>query len=266
MSDRLMGLYYQFLRAVMMEKGSALWVRDTIKMAFVVLGFMSASFSAYAQQSAPQRFDGMHGVEKTRAMRALSDQSLADVGSEPQVRSLNNTGDVPSEPVLLLLERRRAKGSGARLADAWYYSYPRNETIHKIVDLTTGVVRSVELVIDMQLPLVDAEIDRAFDVVLSNSTYRQALEVAYLQVTGQRFSDRSQVSYKAFVFHPDTVQDGLDPAARRCGLHRCAQMLLYTHDNVALDMSPVVDLSTGKALQNLELRAQSIVRRVEVVQ
>ncbi len=196
-------------------------------------------------------------------MQALSQhapvESSAAVAQTSRV--LSTASSVPSEPVLLLLERRRIKGSNERLADAWYYSYPRNETTHKVIDLTVGVVRSAEIVIDLQLPLVDAEISRAFDIVLASTSDRTSLENAFRQVTGNEFTERSQVSYKAFVFHPDTVADGLEPDARRCGLHRCAQMLLYTHDNVALDMSPVVDLSTSRVLQNLELRAQAIVRR-----
>lgn len=235
--------------------------------ACVLLGFsMGLSVSSIAEEPAPQTFDGMHTVERTRALRALSAGNSAigaPQSSAPRTRRLTTTPSIPTEPVLLLLERRRVKGASERLADAWYYSYDSNETTHKIIDLTAGSVRSTETVIDLQLPLIDAEISRAFDIVLGSSTDRRALELAYRQVTGTEFADRSQVSFKAFVFHPDTVADGLEAAARRCGVHRCAQMLLYTHDNVALDMSPIVDLSTGRVLQNLELRAQAIVRREE---
>ena len=169
----------------------------------------------------------------------------------------------PTEPQLLLMERRRVKGASQRLADAWYYSYTYNETTHKIIDLATGQVMSSEVVIGTQLPLIDAEVSRAFDILLASDADRLALEIAYREVTGAQFTDRSQVSYKAFVFHPETVVDGLSPDARRCGVNRCAQMLIYTHDNIALDTSPVVDLSTQRVLQNLELRAQEIVRREE---
>lgn len=218
---------------------------------------------AGAEEPAPMALDGMHRSEAARAMQALSQQAPGESSAAvaQASRVLSTASSVPGEPVLLLLERRRIKGSTERLADAWYYSYPRNETTHKVIDLTAGVVRSAEIVIDMQLPLIDAEINRAFDIVLASTGDRRSLENAFREVTGNEFTDRSQVSYKAFVFHPDTVADGLEPDARRCGLHRCAQMLLYTHDNVALDMSPVVDLSTSRVLQNLELRAQAIVRR-----
>jgi len=170
---------------------------------------------------------------------------------------------VPLEPQLLLMERRTDKGATERLADAWYYSYEFNETSHTVINLATGEVVSSEVVIGTQLPLVEEEITRAFDVLLASAPDRRALEQAYKDVTGKRFKDRSQVSYKAFIFHPDTVVDGLMADARRCGVHRCAQMLIYTHDNIALDTAPVVDISTSRVLQNLELRAREIVRRGE---
>jgi len=249
----------------MTDNGSTVVVRVLAKSTLLVLSLLGLSVGASAQTPSPQPLDGLHGTEKARALRSLGRSHGVDKAVVRAQQSSAAAAAVPTEPVLLLLELRREKGSVERLADAWYYSYPRNETIHKIVDLASGEVRSEEVVIDLQLPLVDAEISRAFDIVLTSAAHNKALQTAYLQVTGARFLDRSQVSYKAFVFHPDTVQEGLEPTARRCGLHRCAQMLLYTHDNIALDMSPVVDLSTSRVLQNLELRARAIVRRKGIV-
>lgn len=231
--------------------------------ALLVAATSTGSIAAENSSARPQVMDGMHAAEKSRAMRALERSGSA---AQRQALGTNrSTQDLaaPAEPQLLLMERRHIKGTTQRTADAWFYSYPNNETIHKIVDLETGTVLSSQIVIGTQLPLVEAEISRAFSVLLASRDDRRALEVAYRAVSGEEFVERSQVSYKAFVFHPDTVVDGLSRAARRCGTNRCAQMLIYTHDNIALDMSPVVDLSTGKVLQNLELRAQAIVRRAE---
>ncbi len=222
----------------------------------------------------PKLHDGLNSSEEQRAMQALRAEiveSRLESRSESQVtasRIASSVGqsshpDVPDEPQLLLMERRHDKASSQRLADAWYYGYLYNETIHKTVDLASGQVLSSEVIIGTQLPLIDSEIARAFDVLLASAPDRRALEAAYFAVTGREFLDRSQVSYKAFVFHPDTVVDGLTADARRCGINRCAQMLIYTHDNIALNTSPVVDLSSARVLQNLELRAQAIVRREE---
>ena len=210
----------------------------------------------------PKMLDGMNSVERTRAMRSLQSEA-AGRSSRPAgtVTAYSTASAADAQPQLILMERRREKGSSARHADAWYYSYAHNETIHKVVDLTSGEVISSEVVIGTQLPLVDVEITRAFDILLASSADHRTLGRAYKAVTGEDFEDRSQVSYKAFVFHPDTVVDGLTADARRCGVHRCAQLLIYTHDNIALDMSPVVDLSKSRVLQNLELRARAIVHR-----
>ena len=235
----------------------------------LVIGLISLPAGA-----APKIHDGLNSAEEQRLMQTLQ----AEIAQQAQVNAasgnvavtqarLGSTAssalEVPSEPQLLLMERRRIKGSQQRLADAWYYSYIYNETTHKIIDLATGQVLSSEVVIGTQLPLTDTEVSRAFDVLLASDTDRLALEAAYREVTGEQFTDRSQVSFKAFVFHPETVVDGLSADARRCGVNRCAQMLIYTHDNIALDTSPIVDLSSLRVLQNLELRAQAIVRREE---
>jgi len=204
----------------------------------LVLAFATLPADADRLSGTPKIHDSMNSQEKQRAMRTL-DAELSGVRNA----------------------RRRDKGASVRLADAWYYSYEHNETTHNVIDLASGNVISSEVVIGTQLPLVDTEITRAFDVLLASAPDRVALEQAYKDVTGKPFKDRSQVSFKAFIFHPDTVVDGLTPAARRCGVHRCAQMLIYTHDNIALDTAPVVDISTSRVLQNLELRAREIVRR-----
>ncbi len=232
----------------------------------LALAMAASPVAADRTSGGPKMHDGMNSQEEKRAMRSLdNDQSLKRRAKAHKRRLSANAQVVPLDPQLLLMERRRDKGAALRLADAWYYDYELNETIKKTIDLASGDVLSSEVVIGTQLPLVEAEITRAFDVLLASAPDRRALEQAYRAVTGKRFEDRSQVSYKAFIFHPDTVVDGLVPAARRCGVHRCAQMLIYTHDNIALNTAPVVDISTSRVLQNLELRAREIVRRGEAL-
>lgn len=253
------------LRNDSVERGSE---RKFIRLGSVVAGVLLvlalATLPADADRvsGTPKIHDSMNSQEKQRAMRTL-DAELSGVRSaaSKQQRFSASSVAAPLAPQLLLMERRRDKGASVRLADAWYYSYEHNETTHNVIDLASGNVISSEVVIGTQLPLVDTEITRAFDVLLASTPDRLALEQAYKDVTGKPFKDRSQVSFKAFIFHPDTVVDGLTPAARRCGVHRCAQMLIYTHDNIALDTAPVVDISTSRVLQNLELRAREIARR-----
>jgi|GEM_PF-1319694 len=249
-----------------LEQGSPRWSLTALAGVALALAMTAFPVAADRASGGPKMHDGMNSQEEKRAMRSLdSDQSLKRRSKGLKRRSSAAAQAVPLDPQLLLMERRRDKGSVLRLADAWYYDYEHNETIRKTIDLSSGDVLSSEVVIGTQLPLVEAEITQAFDVLLASAPDRRALGQAYRAVTGKRFKDRSQVSYKAFIFHPDTVVDGLMPAARRCGVHRCAQMLIYTHDNIALDTAPVVDISTSRVLQNLELRAREIVRRGEAL-
>lgn len=157
---------------------------------------------------------------------------------------------VPNEPVLLLLEKRPAdnKNSGARLANAYYYDYQKDQTIHCIVDAESGAIHNQLNVRDMQLPLVDEEIQRTFDIFMQ-SKHRRKLAKSYYQATGQSLIDLSNIDFKAYVFHSSISEDQLKPKTRQCGKTRCAQLLLYTNENIALDLNPIISLSKAKVLQ-----------------
>jgi len=240
--------------------GSGAGIAKSIAAIGLGLAVATSAVAADRSHATPKTHDAMNSQEQQRAMRSL-ERETAPVSAAAQEQRYSASSVAPPAPQLLLMERRRDKGASARLADAWYYNYQYNETTHKVVDLTSGSVVSSEVVIGTQLPLVETEVTRAFDILLASGPDRRALEQAYKAITGKRFEKRTQVSYKAFIFHQDTVVDGLTAAARRCGVNRCAQILIYTHDNIALDTAPVVDLSTSQVLQNLELRAREIARR-----
>ncbi|MBT8149118.1 MAG: hypothetical protein KJO24_04260 [Gammaproteobacteria bacterium] len=107
---------------------------------------------------------------------------------------------------------------------------------------------------NLQLPLIADEVQRAFDIYLQ-SNYRQQLANAYREATGQALIDIGKVHFKAYVFHASAHPSRLNKAAKQCGKKRCAQLLLYTHENISLQLMPVVDLSRGKVLQaNTETR------------
>ncbi len=212
----------------------------------------------------PQPLDPLTAAERQRLGQTMQRERQRIIERRPQVQSRITAETLvraPAAPQLLLLERRHDKSITGRRADAYYYDYANDETTHLVISLTTGAILSVDLMTGTQLPLIEAEVTRAFDVLLANPRERRSLAQAFSEITGEAFVDRSQLKFKAFVFHPDTVADGLVAAARNCGVHRCAQLLIYTHDNVALDLSPIIDLSRARVLQNLELRARSLALR-----
>ncbi|MEZ5449456.1 MAG: hypothetical protein R3E89_10880 [Thiolinea sp.] len=59
------------------------------------------------------------------------------------------------------------------------------------------------------------------------------------------------MNVKAFVFTAETLPESLNAASQQCGLSRCAQLLLYTHNSIVFEISPIVSLSAGVVTQNI---------------
>jgi hypothetical protein len=54
------------------------------------------------------------------------------------------------------------------------------------------------------------------------------------------------------VFSSESMPDTVNAKTRACGIHRCAQLLLYTTEYVTVELIPIVDLSTGELVQVLD--------------
>lgn len=155
---------------------------------------------------------------------------------------------------LLLVERHQnEKEPGARVrgADVYVYDYSNDTLRHAVVDLDHNALVSLDAVQGVQLPLTDSEIERAFDILLASDADRGAVEREFQRVTGRSFSGRDDVRVKAFAFLSDSKPTGLNAASKRCGVHRCAQLVMATSDDVLLEISPIVDLSAGRVAQRL---------------
>ncbi|TXH70182.1 MAG: hypothetical protein E6Q83_06555 [Thiothrix sp.] len=160
---------------------------------------------------------------------------------------------VAHELELLLVERRPVdkEQPGKRLADVYSYDYRSDETIHSIVDLSTQERLQTERVQNLQLPLTENELARASQLIFNDAEQLRQLQTEYRRITGQTLLNPEQLELKAFVFTTDTLPEGLNPASQHCGLQRCAQVLLYTHDSVVFEISPIVNLSAGLVTQNI---------------
>ncbi len=163
---------------------------------------------------------------------------------QTQTQRANSAGADPLQ--LLLVERRPSKSGTQRLADVFHYDYDANELVHCVVDIETDEVIRADRQPGVQLPLVDAEIKRATEIVMNTKKARRKINRAYRQITGRPLNSINDIDYKAFVYHADSTLIGGGNRSRACGNNRCAQVLLYTDDNVALDLSPIVDLSQGQ--------------------
>ncbi|HPE58872.1 MAG: hypothetical protein KDI15_06250 [Thiothrix sp.] len=170
-------------------------------------------------------------------------------------RSRSNTAGTTASVELLLVERRPTDKEQPELrqADVYYYDYGTDETIHSIIDLPSQAVISTEREQYVQLPLTENEIIRTKALLFNDDEQMNLLQAEYQRITGQYLTGPEQLNVKAFTFSADTLPGPgqLNAASEQCGLHRCAQVLLYTHDSTVFEISPIVNLSAGIVTQNI---------------
>ena len=157
----------------------------------------------------------------------------------------------PEDEVVLLVERhieeKADEDSGARRADVYTYSYADDTLTRTVVDLTSGAVDDTRTTEGAQLPLVDAEADRALDLALADARFVDQLEAEYQEATGRALGDPAEdLSIDAIVFRADAMPTAATGAAAPCGVHRCAQLMISTTDDVLVDVLPIVDLSADR--------------------
>lgn len=202
--------------------------------------------------------DSLKHEEKNRILNAIQAKNPTLKSNRSRNQQQRNSDFIVREPVLLLMENRPhdKKAGSIRMADVYYYDYQKDQTIHCIVDPATGKIHQQIKVRNMQLPLTEEEIQRTYDIYIQ-SPHRKELAKAYSHVTGQSLIDMSKVDFKAYVYHGEINESRLNKKTRRCGKTRCAQLLLYTDENIALNLSPVINLSKAVVVQGNTLPTQS---------
>lgn len=170
-------------------------------------------------------------------------------GSLPALKTKN--GQSPNSYELLLVERDRSedKKSGVRRANAFVYDYKTDETIIYRIDPATNKILSSVRRTNMQLPLTEGEIARTVNLIFSDKETFELIANEYQRITGKVLTSPKDLEAKAFVFTADTLPEQLNTASQQCGLHRCAQILLYTHDSIVFEVSPIVNLSANLITQ-----------------
>ncbi len=190
--------------------------------------------------------DPLSAAEMERAI-----QQASSAPSVATTRQLVNNASTPPPERLLVERHLNAKGETARLADVYTYDYASNETIISVIDLDTNKILSSKREKNLQLPLTDNELKRASDLIFADDEQRSLLDAEFKRITGKTLTDPQQLQVKAFVFHASSLPEQLNDASKQCGLHRCAQVLLYTADSVVFEVSPIVNLSAGVITQNI---------------
>lgn len=198
--------------------------------------------------------DPLSQTELAKALAISSANPNLSQGAAQRNRRINdNAQPLAIPPELLLIERRimDKEQAAQRLADVYHYDYSRNETIHTVVDLDTQQVISTQHQQRMQLPLTENELQRSSDIIFSDPEQAALIRNEYQRITHRYLSSPKQLNIKAFAFSADALSEQLNPASQQCGLHRCAQVLLYTHDSIVFEISPIVNLSAGIVTQNI---------------
>lgn len=202
-----------------------------------------------SQNSLAKDLDPLSPTELAKAVSLAAPEQTVQLAT----RSAAQAPAVAHELELLLVERRPVdkEQPGKRLADVYSYDYRNDETIHSIVDLTTQERLHTERVQKLQLPLTENELARASKLIFNDAEQLNQIQTEYKRITGQTLLKTEQLQVKAFVFTTDTLPEGLNAASQHCGIQRCAQVLLYTHDSVVFEISPIVNLSAGLVTQNI---------------
>lgn len=206
------------------------------------LAVASATFAGAQDDTTRRGTDPLSDAEVQAARSAVPDAS----GSESQ-----GTNGLPDRVVLLVERHLEDKGAAddRRRADVYEYDYTTDTLTVSVVDLDDGSVERSEPVQGTQLPLVEAEAQRALDLLFADGDFTARLTAELAALTGSAAPDpRAALDAQPIVFRADAVPAVAGGAATACGIHRCAQFLLQTTDHLLVDLFPVVDLSTGVIL------------------
>ncbi len=195
---------------------------------------------------------------KTMAMQGLAtaNAAIARRSTNTVNRQLQaeTTTPAPTVEFLRVQPHRFSKSEmsdNKRWADSTAYDYSTDELITAVIDLDNNQVISTKRTRNMQPPMVASEIKRAIEIVFQDDEERSILNAEFTRLTGGTLTSIDQLQYKAFTFFADSMPNVVNTASKSCGAKRCAQLLLYTHENIVFEVSPIVNLSAGVVTQRL---------------
>lgn len=160
-----------------------------------------------------------------------------------------NAVNAASRSELLLIERHAESksdmrsGNWPRRADVYMYLYDSDTLLLAVVNLTSGQASSVQTMQNVQLPLTQNETDHAIQLLLADTSLMANIAGQYRIITGSELTQpETQLKFNTLIYRADSMPNA-NPGAAACGLHRCAQFLIVTQNDVAINLLPIVDLS-----------------------
>lgn len=221
---------------------------------------VSSSVFAVVMMSSPLNAETIHSKSSHNndplSLQEVQAASLLTAGPTVAARTASNddlSAITKSAQEILLIERNEEKGapSDQRRADVYIYDYATNELIQSLVDLNTSTVISSHRTKGVQLPLTPTELKRAKAIVFDDEDELAIIKDEYRRITQKEMTNVSELNIKAFTFLADSLPNRVNEASKHCGEHRCAQLMLYTQDNVVFEISPIVNLSEGVVTQRI---------------
>lgn len=211
---------------------------------------------SYLQENAPQAASGLTIDNVPQVASASTIDNALQAASDSTIDNASQA--VPDSAIdleVLLVERhpveKGAENNAVRLADIYTYEYGRNILHQAIVNLETNAVVSLVQNTKIQLPLTENEINKAIKILSEDGEQFKLILQEYKRITGEEYSDPSQIEIKAFAFWGDSLPGVSNTESLKCGVNRCAQLLIFTPEHVAFEVSPVVNLSEKKVTQNI---------------
>ena len=193
-------------------------------------------------------------AQATNRYRRLTPPEVS-VAAQAALNAIDPSGDFEGLEVLLVERQEPHKRASRarqeeRRADVFVYDY----RLDQLITLEVGpggraTVKSSSAF--EQLPLSEAEQDRVQDIAFADPQIASLVQDSYFAATGRRLRSRDQLNLRAWIFYAESMPLDLNADAMLCGLHRCALLLMYTKQDLAIDVLPLVDLSEDRVLQLL---------------
>lgn len=236
----------------------------TTQLLFISLLF----FQQLTQADQTQKYQSLSTQEKESAcltvkQKVITSKSVACVTSmaqENETFALRQNSSIPvndtsSDSIeLLLVERHRPKKNhqilnNSRTADVYTYNYQTDTLNYSVVNLGTEQILQSNQSQNVQLPLTENEIFRSRAIANEDPILFGFLEEEYLKITGQPLQSLNQLVVKAFIFLAKSMPGVVNINSKTCGLHRCARLVMHTTNRIALETSPIINLSTQMVSQ-----------------
>ena len=154
-----------------------------------------------------KRYRSLDASERSRALAAARGPSEAEIR--------RRTGRPPDAPlrieVLGVEPQRLAKDARPetyrRRAEVITYDYDSDRRSVATVDLESGRVETIFVVGGGQLPLTDAEVARAFELVLADPESSARLRANFARVASRPLRDPGELEITGFVYRAESMPD-----------------------------------------------------------